>query len=152
MPRATSLAMTRQVDTQPASTAHTMSTMQAVRPHGIVILSPSHQPPPRRQFHKHRPCPCNRQAATKQPRLSRGGDRLNSGHLSSYCRRTHLLSCRLAGTVSAQESMQVPPISARPTDSATILLRTSNRQEKLRRDLAGFHCLLCHLTLVSPYS
>jgi hypothetical protein len=63
--------------------------------------------------------------------LSRGGDRLNSEDLTSYHRRAHLLSCRLAGTVSTQESMQVRPISARPTDSARIL-RTSNRQEKLR--------------------
>jgi len=75
--------------------------------------------------------PCNRQAPTKQPWLSRGGDRLNSEDLTSYHRRAHLLSCRLAGTVSTQESMQVRPISARPTDSARIL-RTSNRQEKLR--------------------
>lgn len=83
--------------------------------------------------------------------LLQGGNSTNTVPVPAIGRQ-QLLSCRLAGTVSAQESMQVPPISARPTDSATILLRTSNRQEKLRRDLAGFHCLLCHLTLVSPYS
>jgi len=54
MARATSLATIRQVDTQPASTAHTMSTMQTATPHGIVILAPP-QPPPRRQFPEHRP-------------------------------------------------------------------------------------------------
>jgi len=86
MARATSLATNRQVDTQPASTAHTMSTMQTATLHGIVILAPP-QPPPRRQFHEHRPC-------NPQTWLSRGGDRMNSEEfMTSSRKRTHLLSC-----------------------------------------------------------
>jgi len=38
----------------------------------IVILAPSPQPPPRRQFNEHRPC--NPEEPTKQPRLSLGDD------------------------------------------------------------------------------
>uniref|UniRef100_A0A0A9CIR6 Uncharacterized protein n=1 Tax=Arundo donax TaxID=35708 RepID=A0A0A9CIR6_ARUDO len=56
MARATSLAITRHIDTQPASTTHTVSTTQTATPQGIVILGPSPQLPPGRQFHKHLPC------------------------------------------------------------------------------------------------
>lgn len=63
----------------------------------------------------------------------------------------------LAGAVSTEESMQIPPISARPSSSINTdparILGTSNWQEKLRAqdiDLAGFHNFLCRQTLVSP--
>lgn len=39
MARAISLATTRHVDTHPARTAHTMSTICAASPHGMAILA-----------------------------------------------------------------------------------------------------------------
>ena len=129
MARATSLATIRQVDTQPASTAHTMSTMQTATPHGIVILAPPPQPPPRRQFPEHRPC--NQSAIMVEPR--RRSNEFRRIHDSDR-KRTHLLSCRCRqhSARKNRNKLRLAPILVPidPERESARILSTSNRRKR----------------------
>ena len=128
MARATSLATIRQVDTQPASTAHTMSTMQTATLHGIVILAPP-QPPPRRQFPEHRPC--NQSAIMVEPR--RRSNEFRRIHDSDR-KRTHFLSCRCRqhSARKNRNKLRLAPVLVPidPERESARILSTSNRRKR----------------------